>query len=375
VTLCGRPSGLDADRVDAWADEALDAGLIEPGVAQRVRVVARMVTGKTVSGQSLSAPLGVSRAAVHKHVEVLRSLGLEIRSVPGRGYSLTPGYDTLAPEVVLALLFGLTALPPGDTGLLGLPYSYLPSVPSTNAVLSDQLQAGARAGAVAVTEEQTAGRGRLGRTWVSERGKDVTFSVALRPVLPAGQVHLLVLAASVAVAETLQSVKGLAGRVGIKWPNDVLLDGRKVCGILAEASLDMDRIHWVVVGIGLNANGRPAARLYAENGAGGRPLPSSIAERAGRVVPRGLLLACLLGSLAERLTQVERGGWPAVRRAYQSLDSLKGSPVTVRSGLSSGGPARSGVARGIGPQGELLVEDTGGELVHVSAGEATLATD
>ena len=374
VTLCGRPSLVDPERVDAWVTWGLAGGLVEPGVAQRVRTCARLVTQETVSGQTLSRALGISRAAVHKHVDSLRASGLGILSAPGSGYSLAAGYDTLAPDLVLALLFGLSELNPGDERLLGVPYAYEPAVPSTNGALSAQVQAGARGGAIFATDEQTQGRGRLGRTWVSEPGKDVTFSVALRPALPSGQVHLLVLAASVAVAETLLLVEGLQGRVGIKWPNDVLVDGRKVCGILSEASLDMDRVHWVVVGIGLNANSCPAARLDGADGADGRPLPASVAERSGSPLPRGLLLACLLGCLQVRFSQVENGEWPTVRAAYGRLDALAGSPVTVRLGLAGAAPTLVGTARGLGQLGELLVEEPSGVVAAVNAGEATLST-
>lgn len=372
ITLCGRPSTLDPDLVDRWVAWASGARLLEAGVAQRVRTLAVLATQGTVSGQALSRRLGVSRAAVHKYVDVLRGLGVKIGSAPGTGYSLAAGYDGLAPEVVLALAFGLAAVPPGDARFLGLPYAYLPAVGSTNAALQELVHAGARSGAVAVTDEQVAGRGRLGRTWVSERGKDVTFSVALRPDMPAGDVHRLVLAASVAVAETLGIVEGLAGRVRIKWPNDVLLDGRKVCGILSDASMDMDRVHWVIIGVGLNVNSRPAEGPRAGGNASGRPVPASVAEVLGQPVPRGLLLACLLGRLQHRLSQAEDEEWPVVRAAYEALDALAGSPVTVRTGLGESIVA-TGVGCGIGEGGELLLEQESGDVVPISSGEVTLA--
>ena len=163
-----------------------------------------------------------------------------------------------------------------------------------------------------VTDDQTGGRGRLGRDWVSQPGKDLTFSVLLRPSLAPARAHLLSLAAALAVAETLETIPGLEGQVGVKWPNDVLLGGRKVCGILVEGSMDSDRLHWAVAGIGLNVNSDSAA--FAR-GAGpealqewtGRPEPVSLGHSWAPHLARAPLLAQLLARLSERWSAVEGG--------------------------------------------------------------------
>ncbi len=358
--------------MDEWVDWALDHGSIDSGVGQRVRILGRLMAQSPLSGQTMAGLLGVSRSAVHKHVATLRSLGIELASAPGSGYRLSPTYDELVPEVVLPLLLGSPEGPaPGAPTMLGLPYLFISAVDSTNRVLKELLQSGAPAGAVVATDAQLGGRGRLGRRWISQPGLDVTFSVGLRPVIAPDRVHLLVLSASVAVADSLSLIPGLAGRVGIKWPNDVLVDGRKVCGILSEASMDMDRIHWAVLGIGLNVNGRVEAARFGDRGEG-RPVPGSLAQLSGDRVPRALLLACVLDRLRQRLGQVTGGDWGAVRDSYRSFDVLAGTSVEVHLGGDPEQSVAEGVARGIGELGELLVEDRVGTLLSVTAGEVTL---
>lgn len=345
---------------------------MEPGVAQRVRIVARLVQSPTVSGQEIARLLGISRAAVHKHIELLRASGIDLHSRPGSGYSLTIATDSLVPEVALTLLLGLAGTPEDAGWPAGLPYVYVPKTPSTNALLKELVQNGVRSGAMVVSDEQVAGRGRLGRVWVSEAGKDLTFSLAVRPRLASDQAHLLVLAASVAVAETLRSIPGLEGRVGIKWPNDVLVDGRKVCGILSEASMDMDRLHWAILGVGINVNGSPARLVDPRTLPSGQPAPSSLREAAGAAVPRGLLLALLARSLRRRLGEVEHGGWPGVLEGYRALDVLAGTTVTVRGGADAGELIATGTVLEIGGAGELLVREADGTVVGVFSGEVTL---
>ena len=184
---------------------------------------------------------------------------------------------------------------------VGIPYRYNDRCPSTNLCLKKEA-ACLPAGTVMVTDAQTEGRGRLGRSWSSGPGEDLTFSVLLRPEGSAEECGLLSLAAAVAVAETLETLPGLGGRVRIKWPNDVLVDGKKVCGILLESSAMGERLEWVVVGIGLNVNSDPAAMLDCLDPAQraawrGRPAPTSLRAVSGSKIARGPLLAGMLTRL------------------------------------------------------------------------------
>lgn len=363
-------------------DQAASRGLLSPGQAHRVALAAELARTlpqagsgpvcPTVSGEALGGLLGLSRAAVHKHVEHLRSLGFSIARVPGSGYRLERPYDdVVAPEAVLPLVLGHT--PPGCSWTVGLPYKYARDCASTNA----ELKAAAvtlPAGAVMVADTQTGGRGRLGRTWVSGSGKDLTFSVLLRPSLGPAQAHLLSLSAALAVAEVVGEIPGLEGRIGIKWPNDVLVGTKKVCGILLEGSMDADRLQWVVAGIGLNVNSDPIALLRGLDGEqeaewSNKPRPTSLCAETGRGIPRATLLAKLLLTLTRRWTQVESTGLVAELR---SLDVLAGHFIEVLSGPPRDDVVVSGESLGIGPEGQLLVRSGSGETVSVFAGDVTV---
>jgi BirA family transcriptional regulator, biotin operon repressor / biotin---[acetyl-CoA-carboxylase] ligase len=336
-----------------------------------------------VSGEALGRALGLSRAAVHKHVEQLRSLGFAVEPVAGTGYRLKrPFSDLVVAEAVLPLL--LDIIPLGSPWTAGLPYRYLPRCDSTNAVLK-RVSTPTPPGTLVVTDEQTGGRGRLDRTWVSELGKDLTFSILLRPSLAPAQAHLLSLAAALAVAEVLETIPGLEGRVAVKWPNDVLLGDRKVCGILLEGSMDADRLQWAVAGIGLNVNSAPSAlvRGLAPEEAKvwmGRPLPVSLREHLGRDVARGPLLAALLERLTSRWIGLEpegdhgsgSGEVSDVLAGLRQRDALAGRRVEVVSGPPQHSPVVAGEALGIGPEGQLLVRSSSGETVAVFAGDVTV---
>ena len=198
-----------------------------------------------VSGEALSAKLGLSRTAVWKHVAALRTKGYRIEAQPARGYRLVEVPDRLS-ALELAPLLG--------THDLGRGLHHFETLPSTNAHAFKLAQEGAEHGEVVVTEQQTAGRGRRGRVWVSPPGLNLYFSAVLRPELPPQRAAELTLVAAVAVAETLREA-GADAR--IKWPNDVQVQGRKLAGILTELSAEPERVHFVVLGVGVNLNAGP----------------------------------------------------------------------------------------------------------------------
>jgi BirA family biotin operon repressor/biotin-[acetyl-CoA-carboxylase] ligase len=357
---------LDPERVDTWLQS--HRGGIDGGVAQRVRIVGRLLSGEMISGRVLAQDLGISRAAVHKHIEALRDLGMSLSSAAGSGYRLVPPSDLVCAEAVLPLL-AVTSIG------LGVPYRYVPTTASTNLLACDGGRTGAPHGTLIVTDYQHTGRGRLGRIWVSQSGSDLTFSLLLRPDLPPERVTRLTLAASVAVAEAAEATLapgGTVGRVALKWPNDVLIDGRKVCGILSEASLDMDSVHWVVVGIGLNVNGAPWESLRASDLPPGPATPISLREAMGHEIARAPLLVDLLGRLEDRLSRAAGAGWGEVLSRFRDLDALRGRHVEVRAGGAELRIVASGTAGGIGSEGELLVVGEGGAVQVVLSGDATL---
>lgn len=368
------------------AGSAVDRRLLSSGVAHRALLLARL--GNTsdpsmpVSGEELAAALGVSRAAVHKHVAFLRELGLEIKSSKGIGYRLiSSGDDLLAAETVAPYLLALQD--PAAGPVVGLPYRYLKECSSTNEMLK-RAALGAPPGTVLVTDRQTAGRGRLERSWFSQPGKDLTFSVIFHPCLLPAQAHLLSLAAALAVAEVLEKLLGRLDVVKIKWPNDVLLAGKKVCGILLEGSLDTDRLQWVIVGVGLNVNSDPAllARGIADKRPDewqGKPAPVSLRAFASKHfpsegLPRAPLLAALLTRLGERCGPLagETLAGAAFLEEIRARDALAGREVEVLAGSYPSRVLVAGKAAGIGAEGQLLVKRASGGVTPVFAGDVVV---
>lgn len=357
-------------------------GLLEAGQVRRMALVARLTPTLTragseaapaaVSGKSLGQALGLTRSALLDEVEHLCSLGFSIESVAGMGFRLArPFTDLVAAEAVLPLL--LEQVDAASSWVAGLPYRYRSRCESTNLALREEV-AFSSPGTLVVADEQTGGRGRLGRTWVSAPGKDLTFSVLLPPCGTPALAPLLSLAAALAVAEVLEAIPGLTGRVQVKWPNDVLLDGKKVCGILLESRMGAERMKWLIAGIGLNANSDPSA-LLRELDPGkrgewsGKPQPTSLRESWGHEVARGPLLAGLLARLTRRWTE---GATSDLLDQLRARDGLRGRQVEILSGPPDNVPVMTGEALGIGPEGQLLVRDRTGATVPVFAGEVTV---
>ena len=214
-------------------------------MSQRKKTVIDMLRDNPgfVSGEVMSASLGVSRNAVHKHVKSLRARGYRILGISRRGYRLE--------EEPARLSLGHITERTAGSRFAGS-YRYYDEIESTNAEAKSLANRGAPEGTVVIAEAQTAGRGRLGRRWTSPAGKGLLFSVLLRPSLPMNEVHLLTLVAACAAAEAIESLA--AAPVTIKWPNDLFIGDRKVGGILMQVTGEQDEVDWVVVGIGVNVN-------------------------------------------------------------------------------------------------------------------------
>ncbi len=364
-------------KVSQHCRDLVGRGLLGVDEASRVALVTELMptlagAALAVSAEALARASGVSPEALSGHIDYLRSLGFAAELVGARGYRLAgPVDDLLSPEAVLPLLFDRMGyqLPPA----IGLPYRYYARCGSTNLQLKDEAVT-SPSGSLVVTDYQTEGRGRLGRSWLSSPGEDLTFSVLQRPLISPAEASLLSLAAALATAEVLHTLPGLEGRVWVKWPNDVLIDDRKVCGILLESSLKGARLQWVVAGIGLNVNSDPAPMLEeAERGAWtGRPRPTSLRVELGRRIARGPLLVGLLARLSVRWSETPVSDLLTQLRAR---DFLLGRRLHVFGGPPDGALVVSGEAMGIGPQGELLVRDHEGCIMPVFAGEVTLCVD
>jgi BirA family biotin operon repressor/biotin-[acetyl-CoA-carboxylase] ligase len=300
------------------------------------------------SGEALSAKLGLSRTAVWKHVEALRGKGYRIDAVPARGYRLVDVPDRLSPLELTPLL---------STHHLGQSIHFHDTVPSTNEVAFRLAADGAEHGEVVVAEQQTAGKGRRGRTWVSPTGLNLYFSAILRPELAPQHAPELTLVAAVALAETLCEA-GADAR--IKWPNDVQIDGRKVAGILTELSAEPERVHFVVLGVGVNLNAGP--EHFPPEVAS---TATSLSQVLGQSVNRALFTTSLWGRLEEWLDLHHEVGFGPVRQRWKELSSTLGQEVVVRTDRSE----LRGVAEDIDPAGALMVRTAGGSLERVLAGD------
>ena len=285
-----------------------------------------------ISGEEIARALDVSRSAVWKKIQELEEVGYRIRAVPHLGYQLTGLPERLVPEEIRSYL---------KTRDLGCRIFVFPTIDSTNRVALDMGRKGAPHGQAILAESQSAGRGRLGRAWNSPAGKGIYLSLILRPKLELSQVPKLTLAAAVAAAETLESA-GLRN-VRIKWPNDLLINGKKACGILTEMVAEADRVECVVLGIGVNVNAdQPDLPPHA----------TSLKLESGRNLDRNVLTADLLNRLERRLGQVTGRSWEQTRAAWNRRSAVKGKSVRVTT-LSQ---AVVGTAQGIDPSGALLVK-------------------
>jgi BirA family biotin operon repressor/biotin-[acetyl-CoA-carboxylase] ligase len=322
----------------------------QPGSEEMVLAFLAEAGDEFVSGEAISDKLGLSRAAVWKHVNGLRAQGYRIDAVPARGYRLVEIPDRLGALELKPLL---------STHDLGQVLHCHDVLPSTNDLAKQLAEEGAGHGEVVVAESQTAGRGRRGRAWVSPPRKNLYLSVVIRPELPPQRAPEVTLVTSVAVCE---AVRQAGVNASIKWPNDVILGGRKIAGILVEMAAEMDRVQWVVIGIGVNLNVAPG-ELPDDL----RDIATSISEARGEPVPRALFAAALLGGLEEWLDRHAAEGFEPVRHAWRSLSGTLGCEVRV----STGDEEVTGVAEDIDESGALLVRGAAG-LRRIVAGEVQL---
>lgn len=304
-----------------------------------------------VSGEAISDKLGLTRAAVWKHVEALRGQGYRIDAVASRGYRLVAVPDRLRALELRPLL---------NTHDVGQVLHCHEELGSTNDEARALADADAEHGEVVVAERQTGGRGRRGRSWISPPRRNVAFSVILRPQeLPPARAPELTLVAAVAVCEALRH-SGVPA--GIKWPNDVLVGGRKIAGILTELSAEADRVHWVVVGVGVNVNTRPEdfpPELRGE--------ATSILIERDHPSPRALFLAACLSELEAWYDRHAEEGFEPIRQAWRERSVTLGQQVRI----TTDGQEVVGLAEDIDETGALLVRTAPG-LVRVTSGDVAL---
>lgn len=309
--------------------------------------------GQFVSGEHLSQSLNISRTAVWKRINALKKEGYKIVASTKKGYCLM---DSDLPYGRPAIAENLT------TRIFGRNIEFYGEVDSTNNVLKKLAQEGAKEGTVVIADCQTRGRGRLGRNWVSEPGNGIWMSLLLRPELHPSKVQVLTLATSVAVAKALESFN--IPETGIKWPNDILIRGKKVCGILTELSAEADRVFWVIAGIGLNVNHQGFPDEI-------RDIATSVRLEAnsGRPVDRSRLAAEIINTFERIYDEFKENGSDPVIAQWKKYNLTLGKKVRL---ISPDGLCREGTAVDIMPDGRLVFRRDDGVTEYVFSGEISL---
>jgi BirA family transcriptional regulator, biotin operon repressor / biotin---[acetyl-CoA-carboxylase] ligase len=300
------------------------------------------------SGEKMSSLFGLSRAGLWKHIEKLRREGYEIESFPRKGYRLAKFPNKLTAESIRAGLSG---------GIFSRAEIHcFENVGSTNKIACSLAEQGALEGTIVTSESQSKGRGRMGREWVSPPG-GLYFSIILRPEIRIDEIPAITLAAASSVAKSISKIS--RSDVRVKWPNDIFIGGKKVCGILAETRAHADRTDFLIVGIGINVD-TPAAKLPLE--------AVSIRSATGITVDRVGLLSSVLCGVGYCYTVFNEKGFKSFRDESKSMSLVLGKEVRVKTNRG----VLSGKAVDIDERGALVLMNAVGELSVVFSGDVTL---
>lgn len=308
--------------------------------------------GNFVSGEALARITGLSRTAVWKRIKALQKrYGYPIESQPSLGYRLREDYiplDDLVPIISQ------------ESKLIGHPLFIYQRVTSTNDIAYSMAIEGAREGTTIVADSQEKGRGRLGRKWESPPGVNLYMSVILRPPIPPFKAHQVVFVSAVALAEAMRKVCDLKPQ--IKWPNDLLIDGKKVAGILTEMNAEPDRVNFIILGIGVNINMKKG--MFPE---GLMNIATSLREETGRVIDRARFAAILIYELERHYHLLLKKGFVPILKRWKEHSVLEGREVEV---VHLSGTLR-GVVLGVDSNGALLVRYKGG-IEKILSGDVTI---
>ena len=306
---------------------------------------------KFVSGQELCNRFGVSRTAVWKVINQLKKEGYHIEAVQNKGYHMVSSPDVLSKYELESRL---------ATNWLGKEIVYKEITKSTNSDVRRMAEDGADNGLLVVADSQTQGKGRRGRTWESPKGENLYFSMLLKPDLAPDKASMLTLVAAYSVARVIREKTGLDAK--IKWPNDIVVGKKKVCGILTEMNMERDYIHHIVVGIGINVNAQKIPLEIQE-------MATSLKLEKGELVSRANLLSdILLQFEKDYLSFLAAEDLQPFVDEYNQMLVNKGSLVKV---LDPKGEF-SGIAGGIDKEGMLIVFKEDGQIEKVYAGEVSV---
>ncbi|MDD4956742.1 MAG: biotin--[acetyl-CoA-carboxylase] ligase [Candidatus Omnitrophica bacterium] len=304
-----------------------------------------------VSGEEISRGMGITRAAIWKYMDRLRSSGYIIEASPRKGYMLKRTPDKMLKN---SILHGLGTSLFGKAGM----YVY-DAVGSTNDKAYEIAEGGAPEGVVVIAEQQTSGKGRVGRKWASPPGGGIYASIILRPGMALNALSGATLVAAAAVCRAIRSVSG--ADAGVKWPNDIFVRGRKVCGILSEMKAEQDMVDFLIVGIGVNVN--TPLQLLPEGS-------TSLKEEAGdKDVDRNVLLAKVLEDFESRYSVFRDKGFASLVDECREMSIVLGKEINVMPGR---GAPLSGTAVDIDEHGALVIRDASGALRKIYSGDIEL---
>ncbi|MDB6022558.1 MAG: Bifunctional ligase/repressor BirA [Pedosphaera sp.] len=313
----------------------------------------RKAGGNGVAGTELSQRLGISRAAVWARIEELRTLGYEIEASPHFGYQLLSAPDLLHADDLLAGL--------GQTKVVGRDIRVFEETTSTNDVVEKLARDEVKEGVVVFAESQTRGRGRLGRKWISPARKGLWFSILLRPAMRPAMVTQLTIAAATALFRAIHSHTGLTPE--IKWPNDILIGGKKIAGILTELSAELDKVRYVILGVGIDVN-LGAAEFPAEL----RRLATSLRIETGQRQNRAELAIKILRELDRDYDRVCAGQFEALADEWEEHCVTLGRNVLIHIGDRT----VRGTAESLDTDGALLLRTQHGRLERIIGGDVTI---
>ncbi len=307
-----------------------------------------------ISGEKIAKEIGVTRQQVWRWVQKMRGLGVRVKGHARTGYHIERVPDILAPQLLSHRLFG--------TPFGRRIYHYF-KIDSTNTVAMQLGERGEPHGAIVLAEEQTAGRGRAGRKWISEKSAGIHCSILLRPPIPPAHAPLLTLVAGLAARDA--AAEELDVLPDIRWPNDLLVRGRKFCGILTEMHAEPDRMHYAVVGIGINVNQTKMPAELAD-------FATSLRLETGKVHSRLEVLIRLLRHLDRYYNEfIAEGAAPILRRFAEVSSYFQGKRVRITTPIE----VFTGTTAGLEPSGVLRVmRDDGGGIESVLSGDVAEAS-
>lgn len=304
-----------------------------------------------ISGQQISDYLGVSRTTVWKVIKELREEGYEINSATNKGYLLTKSPDIITSDEIKSVL---------KTGCFGTEIHAYSEVTSTNKLAKEKASQGAQEGTVVIAEAQTAGRGRLGKVWESPYGSGIWMSLILRPPILPQDVSGITLIAGLAICQAIRELTNL--QAYIKWPNDVVINGKKVCGILTEISAEMEQVNHVVVGIGINVNIEDIPKVL-------KKVATSLSiEGEKRYVRKDIIAQVLMCFEGHYKAYIQEGSLKPILGQYKALCITLQNQVRVinKDGTYEATPVD------INETGSLIVDKKDGKRETITSGEVSV---